>query len=87
MPDFSSAFPADIAAPLVVFGRLVAAMVLGGIVAQVYRRSRAEPASSFTVTLVLLAILNFYCEQVIGETLPAPSASSARCPSSGSGPS
>ena len=69
MPDFSSAFPADIAAPVAVFGRLVAAMVLGGIVAQVYRRSRAEPASSFTVTLVLLAILIAMVTQVIGDNI------------------
>ena len=50
-------------------GRLVAAMVLGGIVAQVYRHSRAEPPSSFTVTLVLLAILIAMVTQVIGDNV------------------
>jgi hypothetical protein len=44
-------------------------MVLGGIVAQVYRRSRAEPASSFTTTLVLLAILIAMVTQVIGDNV------------------
>jgi hypothetical protein len=54
---------------MVVLGRLVAAMVLGGIVAQIYRHSRAEPASSFTVTLVLLAILIAMVTQVIGDNV------------------
>lgn len=69
MPDFASAFPAGIAAPVAVLARLVAAMVLGGIVAQVYRHSRAEPPSSFTVTLVLLAILIAMVTQVIGDNI------------------
>jgi uncharacterized membrane protein YhiD involved in acid resistance len=69
MPDFSLAFPADIASPVAVFGRLVAAMVLGGVVAQIYRHSRAEPPSSFTVTLVLLAILIAMVTQVIGDNV------------------
>ena len=69
MPDFSSAFPADFAAPTAVLGRLVAAMVFGGIVAQVYRRSRGEPASSFTVTLVLLSVLIAMVTQVIGDNV------------------
>jgi uncharacterized membrane protein YhiD involved in acid resistance len=69
MPDFVSAFSADIPAPLVVLGRLIAAMVLGGIVALIYRQSRAEPPSSFTVTLVLLAILIAMVTQVIGDNV------------------
>src|SRR6186997_3269311 len=69
MPEFPSPFPAHIAAPVAVLGRLIAAMVLGGIVAQIYRHSRAEPASSFTVTLVLLAILIAMVTQVIGDNV------------------
>jgi len=69
LPDFSAAFAGDIPAPVAVLGRLVAAMVLGAIVAQVYRHSRAEPASSFTVTLVLLAILIAMVTQVIGDNI------------------
>src|SRR6187551_1455754 len=69
MPDFAFPVAGDIAAPAAILGRLVAAMVLGGIVAQVYRRSRAEPASSFTVTLVLLAILIAMVTQVIGDNV------------------
>ena len=69
MPDFSAVFAGDIPAPVAVLGRLVAAMLLGAIVAQVYRHSRAEPASSFTVTLVLLAILIAMVTQVIGDNI------------------
>jgi hypothetical protein len=69
MPDFSLPVSANIAAPVAVLGRLIAAMVLGGIVAQIYRHSRAEPASSFTVTLVLLAILIAMVTQVIGDNV------------------
>lgn len=69
MPDFALPVAGDIAAPAAILGRLVAAMVCGGIVAQVYRRSRAEPASSFTVTLVLLAILIAMVTQVIGDNV------------------
>ena len=69
MPDFSSAFSANVPAPVAVVGRLIAAMVLGGIVAQIYRHSRAEPPSSFTVTLVLLAILIAMVTQVIGDNV------------------
>jgi hypothetical protein len=69
MPDFSLPVSANSAAPVAVLGRLIAAMVLGGIVAQIYRHSRAEPASSFTVTLVLLAILIAMVTQVIGDNV------------------
>jgi uncharacterized membrane protein YhiD involved in acid resistance len=69
MPDFLSTFSADISTPLTVLGRLVAAMVFGAVVALIYRHSRAEPPSSFTVTLVLLAILIAMVTQVIGDNV------------------
>ena len=55
----------------VVILRLLGAMALGGIVALVYRltRSRAEVTESFTVTLVLLAILIAMVTQVIGNNV------------------
>ena len=57
--------------PLVVFARLVGAMLLGALVAFVYRRTRpaADVASSFTATLVLLAILIAMVTQVIGDNV------------------
>jgi hypothetical protein len=55
--------------PLSVFVRLVGALLLGGIVAQIYQRTRAEHASSFTTTLVLLAILIAMVTQVIGDNV------------------
>lgn len=60
--------------PLVAGGvliRLVLAMLLGGVVALVYRFTRAadEVAPSFTVTLVLLAILIAMVTQVIGDNV------------------
>lgn len=58
-------------APLVVFIRLVAAMVLGALVAAVYRTTRpaADVAPSFTATLVLLCILIAMVTQVIGDNV------------------
>jgi uncharacterized membrane protein YhiD involved in acid resistance len=57
--------------PLAVFLRLILAMVLGGIVAAVYRRTRyaSQTTSSFTVTLVLLSILIAMVTQVIGDNV------------------
>jgi uncharacterized membrane protein YhiD involved in acid resistance len=51
--------------------RLVIAMLLGGVVAVVYRGTRGadEAAPSFTVTLVLLAILIAMVTQVIGDNV------------------
>jgi hypothetical protein len=51
--------------------RLVSALVMGGIVALVYRRtrSRADVSESFSVTLVLLSILIAMVTQVIGESV------------------
>lgn len=49
--------------------RLVAAMVLGAVVALIYRRARSAEASSFTATLVLLSILIAMVTQVIGDNV------------------
>jgi uncharacterized membrane protein YhiD involved in acid resistance len=58
---------ADVAADITV--RLAASLLLGAIVAWIYRKSRGEPASSFTVTLVLLAVLIAMVTQVIGDNV------------------
>jgi len=57
----------DVAADITV--RLAASLVLGAIVAWIYRKSRGEQASSFTVTLVLLAVLIAMVTQVIGDNV------------------
>jgi hypothetical protein len=56
---------------LVVIVRLVVALVLGVIVAVVYRKTRSaqEVAPSFTATLVLLSILIAMVTQVIGDNV------------------
>ena len=69
MPDLFARFSVAAHEPLAVIVRLVGAMVLGGIVAQIYRRSRAEQAPSFTTTLVLLSILIAMVTQVIGDNV------------------
>jgi hypothetical protein len=56
-------------APLRVLLRLLLAFVLGAVVAFIYRRARGESSSSFTVTLVLLAILIAMVTQVIGDNI------------------
>ena len=72
MPDLLDrvlvAAPIDGGAVLV---RLVLALILGGVVALVYRATRAadETAPSFTVTLVLLSILIAMVTQVIGDNV------------------
>ena len=58
---------ADVAADITI--RLAASLVLGAIVAWIYRKSRGESASSFTVTLVLLAVLIAMVTQVIGDNV------------------
>jgi uncharacterized membrane protein YhiD involved in acid resistance len=58
---------ADVAADITI--RLAASLGLGAIVAWIYRKSRGEPASSFTVTLVLLAVLIAMVTQVIGDNV------------------
>jgi len=49
--------------------RLLASLVLGGVVALIYRRARSEAPSSFTATLVLLSILIAMVTQVIGDNV------------------
>src|SRR5688500_6128466 len=70
MPDLfrESLLDFEAVPPLVVLVRLLAALLLGGVAALVYRftRSKAEVAPSFTATLVLLSILIAMVTQVIG---------------------
>src|SRR5262245_53805384 len=73
MPDFlKSPFAnAPNVAPLDVLIRLLTALVLGGLVAWIYRRTRksTEIAASFPVTLVLLSVLIAMVTQVIGDNI------------------
>jgi len=73
MPDFLKApfINGPDIAPLDVLVRLCLALVLGGVVAWIYRRTRksAEISSSFPVTLVLLAILIAMVTQIIGDNV------------------
>ena len=57
--------------PLAILVRLIVAMLLGAVVAFIYRRTRyaSQTTSSFTVTLVLLAILIAMVTQVIGDNV------------------
>lgn len=59
------------APPLELLLRLVAAMLLGGVVALIYRKTRppGEAAPTFTTTLVLLSILIAMVTQVIGDNV------------------
>jgi len=58
-------------APLDVLIRLLVALVLGGLVAWIYRRTRksTDITASFPVTLVLLSILIAMVTQVIGDNV------------------
>src|SRR6266436_4835000 len=73
MPDFlkSPFVNGPNVAPLDVLFRLLAALVLGGLVAWIYRRTRksTEVAASFLVTLVLLSVLIAMVTQVIGDNI------------------
>ncbi|MGH6719889.1 MAG: DUF4956 domain-containing protein [Alphaproteobacteria bacterium] len=69
MSDLLRLFGGTAGALLEVLARLLIALALGGIVALIYRRTRSEPASSFTATLVLLAILIAMVTQVIGDNV------------------
>jgi len=73
MPDFlkSPFVSGPSVAPLDVLIRLLAALVLGGLVAWIYRRTRksTEVAASFPVTLVLLSVLIAMVTQVIGDNI------------------
>jgi hypothetical protein len=71
MPEFLRGELQAAAEPLVVLGRLVISMLLGGVVAWIYKRTRPESdtASSLAVTLVLLAVLIAMVTQVIGDNV------------------
>jgi uncharacterized membrane protein YhiD involved in acid resistance len=72
MSDFiRSAGGGESREPLAIFLRLIVAMVLGAVVAFIYRRTRyaSHTTSSFTVTLVLLTILIAMVTQVIGDNV------------------
>lgn len=72
MPEFlKSAFAAPAISPGDVAVRLVAALLLGLVVAWIYRRTRLEAdiAASFPGTLVLLAVLIAMVTQVIGDNI------------------
>jgi len=73
MPTFLTAAVGEgrAASPLEIAVRLLIAMVLGGVVAWTYRRTRApeEILPSFTTTLVLLSILIAMVTQVIGDNV------------------
>jgi uncharacterized membrane protein YhiD involved in acid resistance len=73
MPDVfrQSLLDFEAVPPLVVLVRLLAALLLGGVVSLVYRltRSRSEVAPSFSATLVLLSILIAMVTQVIGDNI------------------
>jgi hypothetical protein len=73
MPDFLANAVTNIPAtnPNDVAFRLLAALLSGGIVAWIYRRTRnsAEISSSFPVTLVLLSVLIAMVTQVIGSNV------------------
>lgn len=71
-PDFlTSVFGTPAIAPQTVAIRLVAALVLGLVVAWVYRRSRdaGDGSPTFPVTLVLLSVLIAMVTQVIGDNV------------------
>ena len=71
MPEVLQAGLVGIAGePLGILGRLVGAMLLGAVVAFIYRRTRGgDLSTSFTVTLVLLSILIAMVTQVIGDNV------------------
>ena len=73
MPEFlrDAVLDFQAPAPIVVFVRLLAALVLGAVVALVYRGTRpaSEVTPSFTATLVLLSILIAMVTQVIGDNV------------------
>ena len=71
MPEFLRADLQASAGPLAVLGRLVAAMLLGGVVAWIYQRTRptSDTSSSLPITLVLLSILIAMVTQVIGDNV------------------
>ncbi len=71
MPEFLRGDLQAAPEPLVVLGRLVISMLLGGVVAWIYKHTRPESdtASSLAVTLVLLSVLIAMVTQVIGDNV------------------
>lgn len=71
MPEFLRGDLQATIEPLAVLGRLVAAMLLGAVVAWIYKRTRpaSDTSSSLTITLVLLSILIAMVTQVIGDNV------------------
>ena len=73
MPDlFTTPFAGSLSVnPLHVLVRLLAALLLGGAVAWIYRRAdgNAEMGASFPTTLVLLTVLIAMVTQVIGDNV------------------
>ena len=72
MPEFfTSVFGTPAIAPQAVALRLVAALVLGAVVAWIYRHSRdtSDGSPTFPGTLVLLAVLIAMVTQVIGDNV------------------
>jgi uncharacterized membrane protein YhiD involved in acid resistance len=72
MPDLASLLtPADASTSVTVLTRLIAASLLGGVVAMIYQRTRGsrDESPSFTITLVLLSILIAMVTQVIGDNV------------------
>jgi len=73
MPDFLKTTLSDgpPIQPLAVFLRLLVALLLGVVVAWIYRHTRksSEISSSFPVTLVLLSVLIAMVTQVIGDNV------------------
>ncbi len=70
MPGLQGLLTPATGSSFAVLGRLIAAALLGGIVALIYTRTRpVREESSFTITLVLLSILIAMVTQVIGDNV------------------
>ena len=71
MPEFLRGELQAAGGPLIVLARLVGSMLLGGVVAWIYQRTRpaSDTSSSLSVTLVLLSILIAMVTQVIGDNV------------------
>lgn len=72
MPEFlTSVFGSPAIAPGAIAARLVASLVLGGVVAWIYRHSRdvSDASPTFPATLVLLSVLIAMVTQVIGDNV------------------
>ena len=71
MPEFltSPFVSASPISPVEVLVRLVIAVLLGAVVAWIYRRTRTDHIATFPATLVLLAVLIAMVTQVIGDSV------------------